>query len=191
MLADPAKRQELIAFLPRVKIRIQSDVMKTVLVVLGSIALLLPIAAAEKKMMTVKILDRQNHDTLYTYFVPGYSTTNENSSANCFGTDSTVNCSGSARATTTSMPAHGGSFSVKGATFALQLDDGRVAVVNCDSKFAEHMAGPAGNHRSCRTPLVDEDSSGVFRRQRQADLAGKHRREEDAIRDVQDFRSAR
>ena len=54
------------------------------------------------------------------------------------------------------MPAHGGSFSVKGATFALQLPDGRVAVVNCNSKFAERMAGPAGNHRSCRTPLVDE-----------------------------------
>lgn len=28
--------------------------------------------------------------------------------------------------------------------------------MNCDSKFAEHLAGPAGNHRSCRTPLVDE-----------------------------------
>jgi hypothetical protein len=26
-----------------------------------------------------------------------------------------------------------------------------VAIVNCDSKFA----GPAGNHRSCRKPLVD------------------------------------
>jgi hypothetical protein len=30
-----------------------------------------------------------------------------------------------------------------------------VAVVNCESKFAEHMAGPAGNHRSCRMPLVE------------------------------------
>lgn len=54
------------------------------------------------------------------------------------------------------MPAHDGSCSVKGATFALELTDGRIAVVNCDSKFAERMAGPAGNHRSCRTPLVDE-----------------------------------
>jgi hypothetical protein len=54
------------------------------------------------------------------------------------------------------MPAHGGSFSVKGATFSLQLEDGRAAVVNCDSKFAERMAGRAGNHRNCRTPLVDE-----------------------------------
>ena len=44
---------------------------------------------------------------------------------------------------------------MSGATFALQLPDGRVAIVNCESKFAEHFAGPAGNHRSCRKPLVD------------------------------------
>jgi hypothetical protein len=28
--------------------------------------------------------------------------------------------------------------------------------VNCEGKFKERMAGPAGNHRSCRIPLVDE-----------------------------------
>ncbi len=46
-------------------------------------------------------------------------------------------------------------FKVRGATFTLQLPDGRGAVVNCESKFAEHMAGRAGNRRSCRVPLVD------------------------------------
>jgi len=49
----------------------------------------------------------------------------------------------------------GKTFKVHGATFTLQLPDGRLAVVNCDSKFAEHMAGPVGNRRSCRTPIVD------------------------------------
>jgi hypothetical protein len=49
----------------------------------------------------------------------------------------------------------GKTFKVQGATFTLELPDGRLAIVNCESKFAEHMAGPAGNHRSCRTPLVD------------------------------------
>lgn len=29
-------------------------------------------------------------------------------------------------------------------------------MVNCESKFKERMAGPAGNHRSCRQPLVNE-----------------------------------
>jgi hypothetical protein len=49
----------------------------------------------------------------------------------------------------------GKTFKVQGATFTLQLPDGRLAVVNCDSKFAEHMAGHAGNRRSCRAPVVD------------------------------------
>lgn len=49
----------------------------------------------------------------------------------------------------------GKSFKVHGTTFTLQLPDGRLAVVNCESKFAEHMAGPAGNRRSCRMPIID------------------------------------
>ena len=49
----------------------------------------------------------------------------------------------------------GTTFQVHGATFTLQLPDGRLAIVNCESKFAEHMAGRVGNRRSCRTPLVD------------------------------------
>jgi len=48
------------------------------------------------------------------------------------------------------------SYSVTGATLSLLLPDGRIAVVNCASKFAEHFAGPAGNHRSCRIPIVDD-----------------------------------
>ena len=48
------------------------------------------------------------------------------------------------------------SFRVRGATYSLLLPDGRVAVVNCESKFAEHMAGAAGNKRSCRMPIVDD-----------------------------------
>jgi len=49
----------------------------------------------------------------------------------------------------------GKTFKVHGATFTLQLPDGRLAIVNCESKFAEHMAGHAGNRRSCRMPVVD------------------------------------
>ena len=50
----------------------------------------------------------------------------------------------------------GGSMHLRGATLTLQLPDGRIAVVNYESKFAEHFAGRAGNRRSCRVPLVDE-----------------------------------
>jgi hypothetical protein len=49
----------------------------------------------------------------------------------------------------------GKTFTVHGATFTLQLPDGCLTIVNCESKFAEHMTGRAGNKRSCRTPLVD------------------------------------
>jgi hypothetical protein len=46
-------------------------------------------------------------------------------------------------------------FKVTGATLTLQLPDGRTAVVNCVSKFQERFAGPIGNVRSCRVPLVN------------------------------------
>jgi hypothetical protein len=49
-----------------------------------------------------------------------------------------------------------GAISRAGATFTLLLPDGRAAVVNCESKFKERMAGPRGNRRSCRIPLVDD-----------------------------------
>lgn len=49
----------------------------------------------------------------------------------------------------------GKSFNVNGATLTLELPDGRLAIVNCESKFAEHFAGSVGNRRSCRVPLVD------------------------------------
>ncbi len=49
----------------------------------------------------------------------------------------------------------GKSFTVHGATLTLELPDGRLAVVNCEGKFAEHFAGPVGNRRSCRMPIVE------------------------------------
>jgi hypothetical protein len=52
--------------------------------------------------------------------------------------------------------AAGAEFQVTGATLTLQLPDGRAAVVNCAAKFQERFAGPVGNRRSCRVPLVDE-----------------------------------
>jgi len=106
--------------------------------------------------LTVKIINRQDNDTDYTYVVPGYFNSQSNSNANCYGGDSNVNCTGSTSTTGISTPAHQVSYRVRGATFTLQLPDGRAAVVNCESKFKERMAGPQGNRRSCRIPLVDE-----------------------------------
>src|SRR5712692_2052194 len=111
--------------------------------------------ATSSQSLFVKIIDREDHDTDYTYIVPGHLISHSTEYVNCKGGINNVNCNGSTTTTGSSTPAHQVSYHVRGATFSLLLPDGRVAVVNCDSKFAEHFAGPRGNHRSCRMPLVD------------------------------------
>jgi hypothetical protein len=112
-------------------------------------------ASASAQKLAVQIIDRQDNDTDYTYVVPGHSFANSNTNVNCNGYANTVNCNGSTNTTSTNMPAQQVSYHVRGATLTLLLPDGRGAVVNCESKFQEHMTGPAGNHRSCRIPLVE------------------------------------
>jgi hypothetical protein len=111
--------------------------------------------SASAQKLAVKIVDRQDNDTDYTYVVPAHWYSNSNTNVNCGGSDSYVNCNGSSNTAGTITPAHQVSYHVRGATFTLQLPDGRAAIVNCESKFKERMAGPAGNHRSCRMPLVE------------------------------------
>jgi hypothetical protein len=123
---------------------------------LASIALVFLCATpASAQKLDVKIIDRQDHDTDYTYVVPGHSFSNSTTNVNCNGDVNNVNCNGSTNTSSTNMPAMQVPYHVRGATFTLQLPDGRAAVVNCDSKFAERMAGPQGNRRSCRIPLVE------------------------------------
>lgn len=117
-------------------------------------------AVSHAQLMTVKIIDRRTSETTYAYQVPGYATSSSYGGANCtanaYGDSASANCSGSSTTNTTYTAPRDVSFSVTGATFALLLPDGRVAVVNCVSKFAERMRGPEGNHRSCRMPIIDE-----------------------------------
>jgi hypothetical protein len=118
--------------------------------------LLCPGAPLLAQKYNVKIVDRKDNDTDYSYFVNSHFSSQSNGSANCNATETNINCNGSSTTNGYSTPAHQVSFHVRGATFTLLLPDGRAAVVNCVSKFAEHMAGPRGNHRDCRTPLVDD-----------------------------------
>lgn len=110
--------------------------------------------------MSVKIIQRQTSETGYTYQVAGHSTTTSSGGANCngssLGMSMNVNCSGSGTSQTSTTAPMVYSYSVTGATFSLLISDGRIAVVNCVSKFAEHFAGPTGNHRSCRMPIIDD-----------------------------------
>jgi hypothetical protein len=103
----------------------------------------------------VTIVDRQDNETDASYVIPGHFYSQSNGSANCNTYGTSANCSGTSSTSGFSTPAHQVSYHVRGATFALQLPDGRIAVVNCDSKFSERMVGAAGNRRSCRKPIVD------------------------------------
>jgi hypothetical protein len=123
--------------------------------------LLLLSGTAFAQKLQVKIIDRQSSETQYNYQVPGhaYSSGTGTCSGTATATSNTtadIDTDCSSNKTTTYTSPQNVSFSVSGATLALLLPDGRKAVVNCMSKFAEHFAGPAGNHRSCRVPLVDD-----------------------------------
>ena len=107
---------------------------------------------AEK--LHVKIVDRQTSDTNYSYVVPGNLFARSDSNANCFDAAGTVNCSGSTTTTGSVIPPRSVSYNVRGATFTLQLPDGRLVVVNCESKYRPR--GDFINRRSCRMPLVND-----------------------------------
>jgi hypothetical protein len=122
---------------------------------LASVFLLVASIRAGQKF-EVKIVNRQTGETGYSYVVPGSARTNGDVNVNCNGTTNTVNCSGTSTSTTTSVPAQEISYSVTGATFTLQLPDGRLAVVNCESKFNwTDFSKPNQIRRSCKIPLVD------------------------------------
>ena len=123
------------------------------LIIAGLVLACAPSVSAQK--LDVTIIDRHEDETDYTYVVPAHSSSQTDSNLNCNPAANNVTCNASSTTTGSSTPAHQVSYHVRGATFSLQLPDGRVAVVNCESKFKERLAGPAGNVRDCRVPLVD------------------------------------
>jgi hypothetical protein len=107
------------------------------------------------QLFGVKIIDRQSSQTHYSYFVPGHSNAVSNTNLNCYGGETQVNCSGSTTTSGSTTPPRRVSYDVMGATLSLQLPDGRIAVVNCDSKYAPSYP-PRNTRRSCRIPLVND-----------------------------------
>src|SRR5438094_8996491 len=92
------------------------------------ILLLLDISVyAGAQKFEVKIIDRLNSATGYTYFIPGYSNSTSNTNVNCNGDVNSVNCSGTTRTTRSSTPSRSGSYEVQGATLSLQLPAARIA----------------------------------------------------------------
>ena len=126
--------------------------MKTGCYIRTSVLLLLPFATTvSAQKFDVKIVDRQDSETGYTYFAPGHFSSQSNSNVNCYD-DATCNQTTTSSGTIT--PAQRISYEVRGATFTLLLPDGRGAVVNCESKY--QPKGDYINRRSCRVPLVDD-----------------------------------
>lgn len=118
----------------------------------GAVLALLSVSAYAQKL-DVTIIDRQDHSETYTYVVPGYSNSNSYGTVNCFGAGNTTSCSGSSSRTGLNTPGYGGSYEVRGATLSLRLPDGRIVVVNCDSKI--NWKNPR-LRRDCRVPLGNE-----------------------------------
>jgi hypothetical protein len=106
------------------------------------------VATAQK--LEVKIFDRQESTTGYTYTAPAYFNSQSNSNINCYGD---VTCNASTITSGSISPPRKISYQVRGATFTLQLPDGRVAVVHCEHKYMPR--GDYINRRDRRMPFVD------------------------------------
>ncbi|WP_433974651.1 hypothetical protein [Tunturiibacter lichenicola] len=130
------------------------------------VVLVAPLAA---QSFSVKIVRRQTGGTRYLYQVSGHLASTARDGSNCYGTAygsfANVNCNALTTTNTDTTAPQVFSLHLTGATYSLLLPDGRIAVVNCVSKFEEHFAGPARNRRSCRMPPVDDI---------QADFKGKN-----------------
>lgn len=111
------------------------------------------ISAAQK--VKVKIVDRSDSESSYTYVVPQHIQSGSSSNVNCTAYPNSVGCAGTTSTTATVSPSYVGSFSVRGATYSLLLSDGRVAVVNCEIK-RNHTQWNGQAWRSCRMPIVDD-----------------------------------
>ena len=107
---------------------------------------LVPASQAQKKKLSVQIVDRQSSATQYTYRVPGYAASNCNASV--YGNTASANCIASG------APPSSGSYSVHGATLSLLLPDGRIVVVNCDAKTNWTDWSHPTYYRGCREPIT-------------------------------------
>ncbi|HTC61868.1 MAG TPA: hypothetical protein VK709_03425 [Candidatus Saccharimonadales bacterium] len=125
----------------------------TAIIVIALVSLIessAPVMAKKTERINVRITNRQDSATTYSAVIPGHA--NYSSSASCYGSGDSVNCSGSGSGYETGPRPI--SYSVQGATLTLLLPDGRYALVNCTSKYS--LKFDYINSRSCRVPIVDD-----------------------------------
>jgi hypothetical protein len=111
-------------------------------------------AVGSAQTLPVTVVARQNYQSHYSYVVPAYYYSQASGSYGCYGNDYGVYCSGGERGWGYATGSHEIAYNVTGATFTLLLPDGRMAVVNCTSKYA--LRFDYINQRSCRMPLVND-----------------------------------
>lgn len=109
------------------------------------VSLALGVHPASAQKTSVSVLYRQASDSIYTAFVPGFTS------------DTAVDCAADIANEACTMPRAAApgepSLGVSGTTLSLLLPDGRVVVVNCLNKYS--YRGTGINRRSCAMPLVE------------------------------------
>jgi hypothetical protein len=116
-----------------------------------AVILALSVGAAYAQMLKVKIIQRQDNTTAYSYAEPAEIKTS--GYASCYETGRrSVDCSSTSQGTISGGDVR--TFQVRGATYTLLLPDGRRVIVNCDGKYALHFDGV--NTRSCHKPFADD-----------------------------------
>jgi hypothetical protein len=103
----------------------------------------------------VKVVNRQDSDTAYSYSVAGRTNSTTQTKVKCREGERTSGCTKTTQTSTEYVAPREGTYSVQGSTLSLQLSDGRIAVVNCASKVS-FFSSNAQARRSCRIPPVDD-----------------------------------
>ena len=95
------------------------------------------------------VLYRQNSDNNYAAVIPRPDGSTPDGLVDCAADVANEVCSNQSQPVAPGQP----SLSVTGTTLSLLLPDGRIAVVNCLTKYS--FKGTAINRRSCGMPLVE------------------------------------
>lgn len=118
------------------------------------LALLPCVAPTFAQRVSVQVLEKRDQETGYHGHVPGSYSGSSSGNTNCNAYGNTVNCQSSGSESGYYTAPHINAYNVSGATLSLRLPDGRIAIVNCASKYSLKM--DYVNRRSCRVPLVDQ-----------------------------------
>lgn len=109
-------------------------------------------SAVYAQKLDVSVLYRQDSDVNYFAVIPGYISATTEGGPDCSLDPMSAECSGTARAGSSTAPGDV-TYNVVGTTLSLLLPDGRVALVNCVNKYSSK--GNYINRRSCGMPLVE------------------------------------